>query len=104
PPFMNRWMTCLAFGGKCATFGASGFVLAAEGAAFSSSASSPARPSTPRPVPVRWSNSRRETPNSARISGPLGIFAFGFVEFVQEHFGVEQRLLEVLQVLGVGEI
>ena len=30
PPFMNRWMTCLAFGGKCGTFGASGFELTAS--------------------------------------------------------------------------
>ena len=65
PPFMNRWMTCLvALDGD--GFGASGLV--AVGAPRRPwSLSTAARPSVPKPVPVRWSISRREGKNGECI-------------------------------------
>src|SRR4051812_25220666 len=69
PPFMNRWMTRLAFALKCGLLGDSGLLPpATKGAAASSGcscASRAARPSDPRPVPTRASISRRENRDMA---------------------------------------
>src|SRR5947208_4983052 len=66
PPFMNRWMTCLARGLKCGGFGASGLVPAAKSRWSSRRA---ARPRVPRPVPTRASIWRREIGNMRRDPG-----------------------------------
>ena len=56
---MKRWMTRLAFAGKCGALTASGPATAA-GAAWDSWARTPASPSMPKPVPERRSMSRRD--------------------------------------------
>src|SRR5438093_918068 len=63
PPFMNRWITRLAFAGKCGDFGASGLINRSAVAAGAPSApsvpSSPVSPSIANPIPERESSSRR---------------------------------------------
>src|SRR5579883_265345 len=68
PPFMNRWTTCLALPGKCGDFGAIGpsepddddpVRTAGIPPIARSSARTPARPSSPNPMPDRPSSSRR---------------------------------------------
>src|SRR5699024_4968004 len=61
PPFMNRKMTLLALGAKWGGFGASGLV-AERSARADSPARAPARPSVPKPPPIRRSHSRRVQP------------------------------------------
>ena len=65
PPFMNRWMMRLALGAKCERFGARGLAAALA----SCSASRAARPSDPRPVPMRASHSRRSIGKKSFMAG-----------------------------------
>ena len=65
PPFINKWMMCLARGAKCGAFGAKGLSLMPAGASAASVPSPaimPAMPSMPRPVPIFWIYSRRVSP------------------------------------------
>src|SRR5579884_2870002 len=91
PPFMNKKMTRLARGGKCGAFGASG-LLAALTAACTAGPSSPspastlARPSAPKPLPILHSICRRFI-SGCMTDAPRSIDK-GKLVGAQQHLGV----------------